>query len=257
MKRSTKIRICYRGAPVLSTLPRCRCLARPSSVPPGSSAVTGADRLMLAQAASRPAGPAGAGLPAQGRDVRRAGGRVRGGHRHRLAVRHRDGGLAGGPFPQLHRALAKAVKAGHAFVVLDGTLIPIDRVAADRPFYSGKHHRHGMNLQVIVSPGGQILWVSGPLPGAVHDLTAVTRRAPSFSVTRCRTPPDSCPNAAPASCRSRGRYWRARRLQATRSGITGWERKWSATAARPGPASDRESHSESQRGPASGDSQPH
>ena len=29
-----------------------------------------------------------------------------------------------------------------------------------------------MNLQVIASPDGEILWVSGPLPGAVHDLTA-------------------------------------------------------------------------------------
>jgi hypothetical protein len=29
-----------------------------------------------------------------------------------------------------------------------------------------------MNLQVIASPGGVIVWVSGPLPGAVHDLTA-------------------------------------------------------------------------------------
>jgi DDE superfamily endonuclease len=56
--------------------------------------------------------------------------------------------------------------------VIDGTLIPIDRVAADRPFYSGKHRRHGMNLQVIASPGGDIVWVSGPLPGAAHDLTA-------------------------------------------------------------------------------------
>ena len=56
--------------------------------------------------------------------------------------------------------------------MIDGTLIPIDRVAADRPFYSGKHRRHGMNLQVIATPGGDIVWVSGPLPGAVHDLTA-------------------------------------------------------------------------------------
>jgi Phage integrase family len=29
-----------------------------------------------------------------------------------------------------------------------------------------------MNLQVIASPDGDILWVSGPLPGSVHDLTA-------------------------------------------------------------------------------------
>jgi hypothetical protein len=29
-------------------------------------------------------------------------------------------------------------------VILDGTLIPIDRVARDKPFYSGKHKKHGM-----------------------------------------------------------------------------------------------------------------
>jgi len=74
--------------------------------------------------------------------------------------------------PRLRRALAAARDAGHAYVAIDGTLIPIDRVAADRPFYSGKHRRHGMNLQVISAPDGEILWVSGPLPGAVHDLTA-------------------------------------------------------------------------------------
>ena len=27
-------------------------------------------------------------------------------------------------------------------------------------------------MQVIAVPGGDILWMSGPLPGAVHDLTA-------------------------------------------------------------------------------------
>ena len=55
--------------------------------------------------------------------------------------------------PKLRQALRDAKKAGHAYLVLDGTLIPIDRVAADRPFYSGKHRKHGMNLQVIASPG--------------------------------------------------------------------------------------------------------
>jgi DDE superfamily endonuclease len=29
-----------------------------------------------------------------------------------------------------------------------------------------------MNLQVIASPGGDILWVSGALPGSVHDKRA-------------------------------------------------------------------------------------
>jgi hypothetical protein len=74
--------------------------------------------------------------------------------------------------PKLRRAVRDAKKAGHAYVVLDGTLIPVDRVAADRPFYSGKHRKHGMNLQVIASPGGDILWVSGALPGSVHDKKA-------------------------------------------------------------------------------------
>jgi hypothetical protein len=41
--------------------------------------------------------------------------------------------------PKLRTAVRDAKKKGHAYVVVDGTLIPIDRVAADRPFYSGKH----------------------------------------------------------------------------------------------------------------------
>jgi hypothetical protein len=56
---------------------------------------------------------------------------------------------------KLRGALRAAEK--HAYVVLDGTLIPIERLAADRPFYSGEHGRHGMNRQVIASPDGEIL----------------------------------------------------------------------------------------------------
>jgi DDE superfamily endonuclease len=74
--------------------------------------------------------------------------------------------------PKLRKAVRDARKAGYAYVVLGGTLIPIDRVAADRPFYSGKHKKHGMNLQVIASPEGDIVWVSGALPGSVHDKKA-------------------------------------------------------------------------------------
>ena len=74
--------------------------------------------------------------------------------------------------PKLRAAAREAKRAGHAYVILDGTLIPIDRVARDKPFYSGKHKKHGMNLQVIASPDGDILWVSGALPGSVHDKKA-------------------------------------------------------------------------------------
>ncbi|MFC4495596.1 IS5 family transposase [Streptomyces ovatisporus] len=59
-----------------------------------------------------------------------------------------------------------------AFVILDGMLLPIDRIAADRPFYSGKHKKHGMNVQVITDPVGRLLWASPALPGAAHDIKA-------------------------------------------------------------------------------------
>ncbi|MFF0578551.1 transposase family protein [Streptosporangium saharense] len=72
--------------------------------------------------------------------------------------------------PTLERALCAARRAGYAFVVLDGTLVPIDRVAADRPYYCGKYKKHGMNIQVLAAPDGTLLWTSGSLPGAVHDL---------------------------------------------------------------------------------------
>ncbi|MFD8993268.1 IS5 family transposase [Streptomyces abikoensis] len=70
--------------------------------------------------------------------------------------------------------LAEAVKVAStkAFVILDGTLLPIDRIAADRPFYSGKHKKHGMNVQVIADPKGRLLWASAAPPGAVHDVRA-------------------------------------------------------------------------------------
>src|SRR5512142_2326812 len=55
------------------------------------------DRVVLAEAEPRPAGPAGPGLPAQGRDVRRARVRVRGWDHDGLAVCERDRGTAGRP----------------------------------------------------------------------------------------------------------------------------------------------------------------
>jgi hypothetical protein len=73
--------------------------------------------------------------------------------------------------PKLRQAVRDAGKSW-AYVIVDGTLIPIDRVARDKPFYSGKHKKHGMNLQVIASPRGDILRVSGALPGSVHDKKA-------------------------------------------------------------------------------------
>jgi hypothetical protein len=76
--------------------------------------------------------------------------------------------------PTLHHAIT--VSAGKAFVILDGTLLSIDRVAMssgrDRPYYSGKHKRHGVNVQVLADPAGRLIWASGALPGARHDMGA-------------------------------------------------------------------------------------
>jgi hypothetical protein len=71
--------------------------------------------------------------------------------------------------PSLHEALTGL---GEGDVVVDGTLIPTDRVAADEPYYSQKHQRHGMNVQVIARPDGTPLWSSRATPGRTHDLTA-------------------------------------------------------------------------------------
>src|SRR5699024_1548903 len=53
--------------------------------------------------------------------------------------------------PTLEWGLRRARRKGWGYVIVDGTLIACDRVAADRPFYSGKHKRHGMNIQVVAA----------------------------------------------------------------------------------------------------------
>jgi hypothetical protein len=78
--------------------------------------------------------------------------------------------------PTLSTAMAIVVRK--AFVILDGTLLRIDRVGMgsgrDRPYYSGKHKCHGMNVQVIADPAGRLVWASPALPGARHDMGAAS-----------------------------------------------------------------------------------
>lgn len=42
----------------------------------------------------------------------------------------------------------------------------------DRPFFSGKQKRHGVNVQVLADPAGRLIWTSPALPGARHDMGA-------------------------------------------------------------------------------------
>ncbi|OJF14001.1 IS5/IS1182 family transposase [Couchioplanes caeruleus] len=62
-----------------------------------------------------------------------------------------------------------------AYAILDGILIPIDRVHHQKPYYSGKHRRHGMNVQIIADAVGRLVWASATLPGSTHDLTAARK----------------------------------------------------------------------------------
>ncbi len=77
--------------------------------------------------------------------------------------------------PGLHGALLAARAAGHTHVSLDGTLITTDRCRAIGPtagvdlWWSGKHHRHGGNIQIVTAPDGWPLWTSPVRPGREHD----------------------------------------------------------------------------------------
>jgi DDE superfamily endonuclease len=81
--------------------------------------------------------------------------------------------------PGLHGALLAAKAAGYSHVNIDGTLIETDRVSAPGPtpgvdlWWSGKHHNHGGNVQVITAPDGWPIWTSEVRPGREHDTTAV------------------------------------------------------------------------------------
>ena len=96
--------------------------------------------------------------------------------------------------PKLRQALRDAAKAGHTYLVIDGTLIPIDRVAAGRPFYSGKHRKHGMNLQVIASPARH----ARPGPQSPRWICR--------SAISCRVP--RAPGGESPICAPHGKSWR-------------------------------------------------
>ena len=127
-----------------------------------------ADGLVLAQAEPWPASAAGLGAGAAAQGVRRSLSWQPG----RGWARRLPSGMPPRPCTCWRPArLTSAPRCGqrrkHAFVVvLDGTLIPIDRLAADRPFYSGKHRRHGMNLQVLAVPAGRFSGYPARCPAA-------------------------------------------------------------------------------------------
>ena len=57
--------------------------------------------------------------------------------------------------------------------VVDGTLFPCWDWRNRRDLWSVKHRRAGMNVQILVRPGGGFVWASDPYPGSVHDVAAL------------------------------------------------------------------------------------
>jgi hypothetical protein len=87
--------------------------------------------------------------------------------------------------PDLHQVLTARHAAGDTHLILDGTLITTDRVAATtiktkgknrgdtvHLWYSGKHRAFGGNIQFLATADGFPLWVSGVVPGSRNDLGA-------------------------------------------------------------------------------------
>ena len=77
--------------------------------------------------------------------------------------------------PLLARALARYVptaeelRPGRQYLV-DGTLLPCWSWAREPGLYSGKHRTTGMNVQVVCTLDGELVWISDPIRGARHDV---------------------------------------------------------------------------------------
>ena len=67
---------------------------------------------------------------------------------------------------------AEEVPEGCDYVV-DGTLFPCWSWRNHRELWSGKHGTTGMNVQILVLPGGRLVWASDPYPGSMHDVAAL------------------------------------------------------------------------------------
>ncbi|AMD86663.1 hypothetical protein AXF14_02455 [Actinomyces radicidentis] len=90
--------------------------------------------------------------------------------------------------PTLEDVLAGQLDTAAPFVCLDGTLIRTNRCSARSTsgngavkgydiWYSGKHHAHGGNVQVLTDHTGFPIWTSPVEPGSTHDITAARTHA--------------------------------------------------------------------------------
>jgi transposase len=68
--------------------------------------------------------------------------------------------------------VADEIDPGACFV-LDGTLLPCWSWADHPELFSGKHKTTGLNVQVLCDLNGNPVWISDPVDGRDHDMTAL------------------------------------------------------------------------------------
>lgn len=77
---------------------------------------------------------------------------------------------------RLRDVLRLARKRGWEYLLIDGVNVPTvafgRKISRKQKHYSGKHRRHGVNIQTVCAPDGTLLWASAALPGKTHDITA-------------------------------------------------------------------------------------
>jgi hypothetical protein len=97
-------------------------------------------------------------------------------------------GLLAGRSIRLADVVRLAVKAGWEYLLVDGVNVPTvafgRKVSRRQIHYSGKHKRHGVNVQTVAAPDGTLLWASAALPGKTVDITAARRWGLTSKITR-------------------------------------------------------------------------
>jgi hypothetical protein len=87
---------------------------------------------------------------------------------------------------RLSEVVRLAEKAGWEYLLIDGVNVPTIAFARKlnrrQKHYSGKHKRHGVNVQTVCAPDGRLLWASAALPGKTNDITAARRHGLSKKI---------------------------------------------------------------------------
>jgi DDE superfamily endonuclease len=96
--------------------------------------------------------------------------------------------LLAGRAIRLKDVVGLARKAGWDYLLVDGVNVPTvafgRKLNRRQKHYSGKHKRHGVNVQTICAPDGRLLWASAALPGRTTDITAARRHKLDVKVGR-------------------------------------------------------------------------